>query len=75
MLECSVIKNTSSSSPLGRAVACPLEDGCHTLLGFSLIISPSIYIRYTAYDTVKSTCCIKSPHLLEGGGMGSEVGA
>ena len=65
-----MITNCGSSSPLGGAVACLLENGCHTLLPSSSIISSSI----KTYDTVKSTCCIRSPHLLEGGGAGSEVG-
>ena len=60
--------NSGSSFPLGRAVACPLEDGCHALLSSSSIISSSIY----TYDIVKNTCCIRSPHLLELGGA-SEV--
>ena len=70
VMKCYVITSSSSPSPLGGAVACPLDDDCYTLLSSSSIISSSVQ----TYVTVKSTCCIRSPHLSEGGGVGSEVG-
>ena len=54
-----MILTSGSSFPLGAAVNCPLE----MFLAHQL----KVYQVYR-YVIVKSICCIRSPHLPEGGG-------